>query len=46
MDFAVKKFYLVLDEPVKFFGGNMFEEIKNIEVLEEMKIMIVSINLV
>lgn len=46
MDFVVKKFYLVFDELVKFFGGNMFEEIKNIEVLEEMKIMIVSINVV
>ena len=51
MDFAVRKFYLVLDGPVKFCffflgGGGVFEESQNIEVLEEMKVMIVSINLI
>ena len=29
-----------------FLGGKMFEESQNIEVLEEIKIMIVSINLI
>ena len=47
VDFAVRKFYLVLDG----LGdrgrgvGEMIEEIQNMEVLEEMKIMIVSIKL-